>query len=356
MKKRMLAALLAGSMLLTACGGTGGQTASQAPKGEAPQSASADAGTQSGQKVTMKVSVGVADNHFEAVAVNKMKEYIEEQTGGNFTVEIFTGAQIGNDQEVFEGLKLGVADMLPCGTDIIGNFSKDFGLLSLPYLFDNEKQVEAVVEGEFGQSLLNELEDIGYVGLGFGNFGFRHTTNSKHPINSVEDMKGLKIRTMTTPIHLEVFEALGANPTPMAFSELFSALQQGVVDGQENPLMNIYANKLHEVQKYLTLDGHVFTFVTFVVSKDWYDKLEPSYQQILNDGIKIATEYMKESCESEDALALEKMKEAGVEVVELTPEAKDEFREAVKGVSEKYGNEINPDKYKEMLDIIASVQ
>ncbi|WP_195638390.1 TRAP transporter substrate-binding protein [Enterocloster bolteae] len=356
MKKRMLAALLAGSMLLTACGGAGGQTASQAPKGEASQSAPADTGTQSGQKVTMKVSVGVADNHFEAVAVNKMKEYIEEQTGGNFTVEIFTGAQIGNDQEVFEGLKLGVADMLPCGTDIIGNFSKDFGLLSLPYLFDNEKQVEAVVEGEFGQSLLKKLEDIGYVGLGFGNFGFRHTTNSKHPINSVEDMKGLKIRTMTTPIHLEVFEALGANPTPMAFSELFSALQQGVVDGQENPLMNIYANKLHEVQKYLTLDGHVFTFVTFVVSKDWYDKLDPSYQQILNDGIKIATEYMKESCESEDALALEKMKEAGVEVVELTPEAKDEFREAVKGVSEKYGNEINPDKYKEMLDIIASVQ
>lgn len=356
MKKRMLAALLAGSMLLTACGGAGGQTASQAPKGEASQSAPADTGTQSGQKVTMKVSVGVADNHFEAVAVNKMKEYIEEQTGGNFTVEIFTGAQIGNDQEVFEGLKLGVADMLPCGTDIIGNFSKDFGLLSLPYLFDNEKQVEAVVEGEFGQSLLKKLEDIGYVGLGFGNFGFRHTTNSRHPINSVEDMKGLKIRTMTTPIHLEVFEALGANPTPMAFSELFSALQQGVVDGQENPLMNIYANKLHEVQKYLTLDGHVFTFVTFVVSKDWYDKLDPSYQQILNDGIKIATEYMKESCESEDALALEKMKEAGVEVVELTPEAKDEFREAVKGVSEKYGNEINPDKYKEMLDIIASVQ
>ena len=356
MKKRMLAALLAGSMLLTACGGTGGQTASQAPKGEASQSAPADTGTQSGQKVTMKVSVGVADNHFEAVAVNKMKEYIEEQTGGNFTVELFTGAQIGNDQEVFEGLKLGVADMLPCGTDIIGNFSKDFGLLSLPYLFDNEKQVEAVVEGEFGQSLLKELEDIGYVGLGFGNFGFRHTTNSKHPINSVEDMKGLKIRTMTTPIHLEVFEALGANPTPMAFSELFSALQQGVVDGQENPLMNIYANKLHEVQKYLTLDGHVFTFVTFVVSKDWYDKLDPSYQQILNDGIKIATEYMKESCESEDALALEKMKEAGVEVVELTPEAKDEFREAVKGVSEKYGNEINPDRYKEMLDIIAAVQ
>ena len=213
MKKRMLAALLAGSMLLTACGGAGDRQHHRRLRERYPRALRQTPGTQSGQKVTMKVSVGVADNHFEAVAVNKMKEYIEEQTGGNFTVEIFTGAQIGNDQEVFEGLKLGVADMLPCGTDIIGNFSKDFGLLSLPYLFDNEKQVEAVVEGEFGQSLLKELEDIGYVGLGFGNFGFRHTTNSKHPINSVEDMKGLKIRTMTTPIHLEVFEALGANPS-----------------------------------------------------------------------------------------------------------------------------------------------
>lgn len=153
MKKRVIATLLAASMLLTACGGSGGQTTSQAPKGDTAQSAAPDTGTgtASGQKVTMKVSVGVADNHFEAIAVNKMKEYIEEQTGGNFKVEIFTGAQIGNDQEVFEGLKLGVADMLPCGTDIIGNFSKNFGLLSLPYLFDNEKQVEAVVEGEFGQ-------------------------------------------------------------------------------------------------------------------------------------------------------------------------------------------------------------
>lgn len=358
--RKTIAMVLAAAMVLTACGGGGTQKEAQTAAAGTAQSGSGDTAggdpKAAGKPVTMKVSVGVSDSHYEAVAVNKMKEYIEEQTGGNFKVEIFTGAQIGNDQEVFEGLKLGVADMLPCGTDIIGNFSKDFGLLSLPYLFDNEAQVEAVVEGEFGQSLLKSLEDIGYVGLGFGNFGFRHTTNSKHPINTVADMKGLKIRTMTTPIHLEVFEAMGANPTPMAFSELFSALQQGVVDGQENPLMNIYANKLNEVQKYLTLDGHVFTFVTFVVSKDWYDKLDPSYQQILNEGVKIASDHMKESCASEDAVALEKMKEGGMEVVELAPEAKDEFREAVKSVSEKYGNEINPEKYKELLDTIAAVK
>lgn len=355
--KKTLATLLAVSMLLTACGGGNAQSAeTESLKGDSARTSAEGSASHSGQKVTMKVSVGVSDNHFEAVAVEKMKTYIEEQSGGNFTVEIFTGAQIGNDQEVFEGLKLGVADMLPCGTDIIGNFSKQFGLLSLPYLFDNEAQVVAVVEGEFGRRLLADLENIGYVGLGFGNFGFRHTTNSKKPINTVEDMKGLKIRTMTTPIHLEVFEAMGANPTPMAFSELFSALQQGVVDGQENPLMNIYANKLHEVQKYLTLDGHVFTFVTFVVSKDWYDKLDSANQQILRDGVQIACDYMKESCESEDALALEKMTETGVQAVELTPEAKEGFRKAVQGVSEKYGNEIDPEKYKELLDTIAAVK
>lgn len=161
---------------------------------------------------------------------------------------------------------------------------------------------------------------------------------------------------MTTPIHLEVFEALGANPTPMAFSELFSALQQGVVDGQENPLMNIYSNKLNEVQKYLTLDGHVFTLVTFVVSKDWYDSLDPSHQQALQEGAKIASDYMKETCIADDATALEKMKEEGMEVVELTEEAKQGFRDAVKGVSEKYGNEINPEKYQELLAAIEAAK
>lgn len=328
----------------------------RAPKGETSQNAPAGTGIQSGQKAAIRVNVSMADNHFETVAVNKAEGYVEKQTGGDFTVEVFAGAQIGDNQEVFEGLRLEVVDMLPCGMGIIGNFSKDFGLSSLPYLFDSERQVEAVMEDEFGQPLPKELEDIGYASSEFGNFSFCRTTNGEYSVNNVEDTKGLKIRTTTTSIHLGVFETLGTNPTPMALSRLSSTLQQGVIDGQGSPLINIYTNKLHEVQKYLALDGHVSTFVASAVPKDWYDRLDPSYQRILNGGIKMITGYMKESCGSEDASTLEEIKEAGVEVVELTLEVEDEFRETVRDVDKEYDDEINPDRYKEMLDIIIAVQ
>ena len=145
------------------------------------------------------------------------------------------------------------------------------------------------------------------MGLGFGDFGFRHITNNVRPIQTVEDMKGLKIRTMSVPIHLEMFEAMGASPTPMNSSEVFSALQQGVVDGQENPCSNIYSNKYHEVQKYLTLDGHVFTFVTFVCSKEWFESLTEAEQTAVREGVDIATEYMSQACTAEDEAALEAM-------------------------------------------------
>lgn len=347
--KKLSALTLALSMALslTACGGgstASGSSASSSASTSAPKSPSA----------TMKVSIGTSESHFEYIACEKMKEHIETATNGSVTVELYASNQIGNDQEVFEGLPLGVAQMLPCGSDIIGNFCKDYSLLSLPYLFDDIEQVDTVMTGEFGQALLDELDSLGYVGLGFGDFGFRHITNNVRPIKTVEDVKGLKIRTMTTPIHLEMFEAMGANPTPMAFSELFSALQQGVVDGQENPLMNIYANKLNEVQKYLTLDGHVFTFVTFVCSKDWFETLDATQQQAVREGVQIATEYMSQACAAEDETALNSMIEEGMDVTELTPEAKEGFRQAVSEVREKNGNAINPEMYQKMLDAIAA--
>lgn len=329
------------SMGLIACSGN---TASDTGKDNEPKT------------VTMKVSVGVPDTHFEYEAVMKMKEYVEKQTNGTLIMEVFPSAQIGNDKEVFEGLPLGVAHMLPAGLGVISNFVPEYGLLEMPFLFDNIDEVSAVTDGEWGKELLAKLEDIGYIGLGFGDFGFRHTTNNVHPIKTAADFEGLKIRTMTTPIHLKVFEALGANPTPMAFSELFSALQQGVVDGQENPLMNIYSNKLHEVQKYITLDGHVFSLVAFVVSKDWYEGLDPSHQKALAEGAEIARDYMRQSVISQDAVALEKLKEYGIEITEMSPEAKAEMREITKQVCDDYGNGINSEFYAKLLDAIKAAK
>lgn len=301
----------------------------------------------------MKVSVGVPDTHFEYDAVVKMAEYVKEATDGTLVMEIFPSAQIGNDKEVFEGLPLGVAHMLPCGTGVISNFVPEFGLLDMPYLFDDYEDVATVTEGEWGEALLAKLQDIGYIGLGFGNFGFRHTTNNVKPIETAADFGGLKIRTMSTPIHLKAFEALGANPTPMAFSELFSALQQGVVDGQENPLMNIYSNKLHEVQDYLTLDGHVFTLVAFVVSEDWFNSLDEVQQQALRDGADIASAHMRDTVISDDEYALKELEKYGTQITVMSDEAKAELKEITQPVNDTYGNEVNPEMYAELLDILS---
>ncbi|MFQ9474141.1 MAG: TRAP transporter substrate-binding protein [Oscillospiraceae bacterium] len=150
----------------------------------------------------------------------------------------------------------------------------------------------------------------------------------------------------------EYVEAMGASPTPMNSSEVFSALQQGVVDGQENPCSNIYSNKYHEVQKYLTLDGHVFTFVTFVCSKEWFESLTEAEQTAVREGVDIATEYMSQACTAEDEAALEAMIAEGLQVTELTEEAKDGFRAAVADVRERNGNAINPEMYQQMMQAI----
>ena len=174
--KKIIALILSLSMTLslTACGGSPAPVTSG---GETSTPANAEA-------KTMKVSIGVPESHFEYVACEKMKEHIETSTNGSIKVELYASNQIGNDQEVLEGLPLGVAQMLPCGSDIIGNFCPEYSLLSLPYLFDDIEQVDEVMTGEFGQALLDKLDELGYVGLGFGDFGFRHITNNVRPASN----------------------------------------------------------------------------------------------------------------------------------------------------------------------------
>lgn len=199
-----------------------------------------------------------------------------------------------------------------------------------------------------GKALLKKLEKVGYVGLGFGDFGFRHITNSVRPIEKIEDLKGLKIRTMQNPVHLDAFRKLGANPTPMAFSEVFSSLQQGVIDGQENPLKNIEAYKMYEVQKYLTLDGHVYSFVVFVVSKNFYDKLSKEDQAAMKEATQLAIDHMRKSVKKEDEQAMEIIKKAGLKIHTLSDEEKEKMTRLVEPVKVDYAKKINLDFYKQL--------
>lgn len=332
------AAAVAAAGLLGGCGKKDGGE-SQASGGE-------------GKAVTMKVHLGVTENHFESLAMNAMKEYVEKESGGSIKMEMYPNNVLGDDQDIFEGLKLDVANITPCGVDVIANYVSEFGLLSLPYLFKDMDQAHDVMRGEFGDALKAKLDAIGYVGLEFCDFGFRHITNSIRPIEKVEDLKGMKMRVMNSQVYLDTFEAMGTIPTAMAFSELYSALQQGVVDGQENPLSNIYANGLHEVQKYCVLDGHTYSQLIIVLSKQWFEALSAEQQQIIRDGAVIARDYMANAVEEDDNTARKAMEESGIEFTELTEEGRKGFEDAVSGVRDKYGKQFDAELYEKLLQAI----
>ena len=302
--------------------------------------------------INMKVGLGVPENHFEVRGMRLFEKYVEEKTGGEIQVDLYPSTQLGSDKEVLESIKVGIAQMNLPGPAVLGGFVKDATILSLPYLFDTQEIADKVVDGPWGQALSKKLEKAGFVGLGYGDFGYRNVTNNVRPITKLEDFHGLKLRVMQNPSHIAVFRALGANPTAMALPEVFSACQQGAIDGQENPLKNISSNKFHEVQKYLTLSQHAYEWVLFVVGKRWFDKLTPEQQQIIHEGCDIAKDYMRKAVQQDDAEALEEIKAAGVQVTELSPEEAKRIKDTAWKVVEEEGNKVNKEFFAELLKAI----
>ena len=304
----------------------------------------------------MKAGYGFADNHYVGQSMHKFKEYVEEKTKGEIRVDLYPYLQLGNDKEVLESIKVGVAHMNLPNPSMLTNFVKDFALVSLPYVFPSQEIANKVVDGEVGQALLKKLDAAGFVGLGFGDFGFRQLTNNLRPVTKLEDFKGLKIRTLQNPTHLAVFRALGANPTAMGWNEVFTALQQGVIDGQENPYMQIYTFKLNEVQKYLTQTAHCYDMVVFVLGKKFFNALSAEEQAILREATTVAQAYMRKSVKEEDAKALEGIKASGTQVTFLEPAEMERIRAKAMEEVVKQGEKINPQLFKAMLDAVAAEQ
>jgi tripartite ATP-independent transporter DctP family solute receptor len=272
-------------------------------------------------------------------------------------VEIFHSGQLGSNEQVLEAIKSDAAEMNTCDPTVIGNWVPEFSFLSIPFLFATQEEADKVAqESEWSKKLLAKLEPTGYKGLGIGDYGFRHMTNNVRPITKVADFAGLKIRTMQTPIHLDVFRALGANPTPMAYSELFSALQQGVVDGQENPVMTIYTAKFYEIQKYLTLTGHVYTFIVLVSGTKWFNSLSPEQQKIVMDGTNIGIADMRESIKKEDEETLEVLKKTGMQINSLSAQDLAEMQRIAEPVALKFAEGINAEFYREFQEAIKAAK
>lgn len=325
------------ALILSACGGTNSSN----------EEGSSSEGKEEGQTFTFKAGHSQTEEHPYHLALLELAKNVKDRTNGNVTIEIFPLNQLGAERELTEALTLGTADMSISSTAPIANFYPQLGIVDLPFLFESREHAYKVLDGQIGQDLLTGLEDSGLVGLAWAENGFRHITNSKHEVTKPEDLKGLKIRTQENQIHLDAFEALGAQPTPMAWNEALTALQQGVVDAQENPLIIADTYKLYDAnQTYMTLTGHIYSPAIIMFSKSIWDTVPSEYQEILKEEAKIAGDKIRELSTQADENSLQVVKDNGVQVVEsvdVTP-----FREAIQSVYEKYEAEFG----KENIDAI----
>jgi len=296
------------------------------------------------EKIVIKAGHGGPENNAYHLGWLKFKEIVEEKTDGKIEVKIYPNQQLGGDRELIEAVQMGNVQMTSPSSAPVASFDKSFYVLDIPFLFKDREQAYSTLDGPAGKKLLESLESYNLKGLAFMENGFRNLTNSKVRVRTPEDLNGLKIRTMENEIHLAAWSLLGANPTPMAFGELFTALQQKTVDGQENPFELIYTVKFHEVQDYISKTQHIYTPYIMIINKDFYEGLSDENRMIIDEAVVEATNYEREISKQKDLESEEAIKAAGVEIIELTDEEKNMFKEKLAPlldqVKEKAGTEI----------------
>jgi TRAP-type transport system periplasmic protein len=258
----------------------------------------------------------------EGIAVTAMAEAVKQRTSGRVEIRLHPGGALGGDREVIEGVQIGTVEMTVASTSIFANFVPDLQVFDIPFLFRDFDHAQGVLDGPVGKEMLAKIDARGLKGLAFGGIGFRQLTNSKRPVTGVDDVKGLKIRTQENQIHLQVWRALGALPTPMAIPEVFTALQQGVVDGQENPIGAIINNKFGQVQKYLTISNHAFTPLALVISPQAYAGLSAGDKNILSEEAMKAMALCKLEVAKVEKTGIDTLRGMGLQVVEKVDTAK----------------------------------
>ena len=293
------------------------------------------------------------EDHPAVQGVFKFAELLEEKSEGRIHMEVFHSAQLASDRDCIEGMQINTIQSGIMVASALAGFTDELLVFDLPFLFENSEQGQKLCDSEVGQAMLASLDDIGIKGLGFMEYGMRNITNSKLPIEKPEDLKGIKIRTMENPIHMEAFSVMGADPTPMAFGELFTALQQGTIDSQENPLSVIPSSKFNEVQTYLSVTEHVYSAAPLMVSKAAYDALPEDLQAIVDEAGQEACEWEREYLAEAETNWLSELEEAGMEI--NYPE-KDAFVEATASVYDKFVGEgegmVSPELLDQVYEII----
>jgi tripartite ATP-independent transporter DctP family solute receptor len=265
---------------------------------------------------TMRISVSIPQNSHQGVAIDTFAKEVEKRTEGRYKIQTFYSASLGAEREATEAVQLGTQELTFTSTGPIPNFVPEVKILDVPFLFRDYAHARAVLDGPIGQDLLQKFDARGIKALAWGENGFRHMTNSKRAVNAPEDLKGLKMRTMENPVHVQAYKGFGIIPTPMAFSEVFTALQQGTVDGQENPLSVITSAKFDQVQKYLTLTGHVYSPCVFLMNKGAFDKLSAADKTAFLEAAKEGVKANRMRVDSDEKMAVADLRAKGMTVVD----------------------------------------
>lgn len=270
-------------------------------------------------------------------------------TNNRYKVSIFPSGALGGEREMVEGVQLGTLDLVVTSTGPVGNFVPETLITDIPFLFRDYDHARKTLDGQIGQDLLSKFPAKGMVALAWAENGFRHLTNSKRAVNTPEDMKGLKLRTMENPVHMTAFRALGASPAPMAFTELFTALQQGTVDGQENPIPVITSSKFGQVQKNLSLTGHVYSPALILASLQMFNGLSAADKKALQDAAKFGAKAMRKRVNEVESSGVAELKAMGVNVV--TDVDKSKFQSALAPAYAEYAKRFGEANIQRIRDV-----
>ena len=273
-------------------------------------------------QVVMRNAISVAQNSHAGEAIDTLAREVEKRTNGRIVIKNFYSGSLGGEREVMESVQLGTQELAHNSTGPVPNFVPETRILDVPFLFRDKAHARAVLDGPIGQELLAKFESKGFKALAWSENGVRHMTNSKRPINEPADLKGLKMRTMENPVHVAAYKGLGIVTTPMAFPEVFTALQQGTVDGQENPLSVIMAANLDQVQKHISLTAHVYSPSVYLMNKAVWDKLSSGDKQIFLDAAKEGVKANRARVDKDDASGVAELRKKGMTVIENVDKAK----------------------------------
>jgi TRAP-type transport system periplasmic protein len=296
---------------------------------------------------TFRISIAGAAGHPSVMGAEKWAELVKQKSGGKMQVKVFPNGVLGGDVQALSAVQGGTIDFTAMNSGILQTQVKEFAIFDFPFMFESGKEADVILDGAFGKKLADLLPAKNLINLAYWELGFRELTNSKRSLVKMEDIAGLKIRVIQSPIYIETFNALGANSVPMPFTEVYTALEQKIIDGQENPFSVIETSKLNEVQKYLTVTNHIYNPQSVLASKKKWDALTKDEKDILTSTMAEATKWQRENSRKladESLTNLKKTMTANV----LSPEELTKIRTKIKPVIDKFSASVGPELVKEL--------